>query len=301
MAGNLAGFADGPGNVAQFSSPSSVAVTPDGKTVYVADAGNNRIRMISFLGGDLTNPANWIVSTIAGNGTAGGTYYQTTGDLAALDNPSGLCLSPGGNLYVSEFSGNRIRRVSLLGGNPAVASNWLVALVAGNLSAAVGTPGDTDGPGSAATLRGPYGIACDGTGNIYVADEFNHRIRTISPDGVVTTMAGGVSGDSPSSGYIDALGATARFYSPAGISVDSSGNVYVAEQTTNHIRMISPAGSVTTVAGTGAAGTTDGVGNVATFYNPACVLVSPTGTLYVGSVNDNSIRMIQRIVGQGTQ
>ncbi len=302
VAGATSGaFADGSGRTATFSSPEGIAVTPDGNTLYVADLSDHRIRRISFTGGDITDPSNWLVATIAGTGAQGGNYSTpTAGNVATMNYPTGLALDPGGNIYFAEVQGNRIRRMQFLGGDTNNAANWTVYLIAGDASAVSGASGDVDGSFSSARFYSPDMIACDSSGRVYVADSANHRVRVVTSDGTVTTLAGGVSGDTPQFGYQDGAGATARFSTPTGVAVDSSGLVYVAESSGNRIRCITQAGNVTTVAGTGASGATDGPGNVATFYNPFALLVSPGGTLYVGSTNDNSIRMIQRNVSVGT-
>lgn len=295
-------FADGPGNTAGFSSPSGIAVTPDGNTLFVADVGNQRIRRIIHNGGDITNPQNWYATTIAGTGTAGGNYSVANGDVATLNAPFGLCMDAGGNLFLTEYSGNRVRRIRFKGGDASLAANYSVDLLAGSIAGVAGTTGDTDSNnGLSATLNHPSGIAVDGYGNLYVCDQSNHRIRMVTGDGAVTTLAGGVSGDAPSSGHVDGAGSTARFNSPEGITVDSSNEIFVTDASSNYIRRIGQNGVVSTVAGTGGSGATDGPGNVATFNNPAAIAADPYGNLYVGSVNDNSIRLIQRTITSGTQ
>ena len=289
-----AALTNGTGNVALFQYPRGLAVTPDGSTIYVADSGNQAIRRIAFTGGDPTNPVNWLISTIAGTGAEGGVYYSASGSTATFNEPWGICVDPGGNVYVSEQDGNRVRRLTFLGGDPSMAANWEVYLAAGDSSAVVGAAGDTDNTsGQLARFRVPEGIASDSSGNVYVADEGNCRIREISPDGVVTTLAGGTSGSAVQEGYVDGAGATAQFGVPGGVAVDSSGLVYVSDTGNNRIRVITKGGNVTTVAGTGTAGFADGTGLTATFENLTGVAVSAAGTVYVANFND--IRMIERI------
>ena len=296
------GFGDGAGTTAQFSFPQGIAVSPDGSVVFVADTSNHRIRRISFVGGDVTNPGNWYVNTIAGTGTVGGNYSSLPGNTATFNAPTGLCMDAGGNLYMTEYVGNRIRRIRYTGGDPTNASNYYVDPIAGSSVSVSPAAGEVDATnGTSATFNHPNQIAVDNYDNLYVADSSNQRIRKITEDGAVTTFAGGVSGDTPSTGHVDGTGDIARFNGPSGIAVDSADEVFVTEQSGNYIRRIGQNGVVTTVAGTGSLGTSDGPGNTATFTNPAAVAADVFGNLYVGSVNDNSVRMIQRTITSGTQ
>jgi sugar lactone lactonase YvrE len=138
-----------------------------------------------------------------------------------------------------------------------------------------GTAGYADGTGTVAKFWSPYDIAVDTAGNVYVTDNGNHRIRKISPAGVVTTFAGSNTG-----GYADGTGALAKFYYPHGVALDSVGNLYVTESN-NRIRKISPAGVVTTLAGSGTAGLLDGNGTAAKFNQPEGVAVDSAGNVYV--------------------
>jgi sugar lactone lactonase YvrE len=306
--GGAPGYGDGAGNVAQLSYPSSIVVTKDGSTVYVADSVNNRIRRIALNSPELdpTISSNWTVSTVAGNGTAGGTYSTSVGTTAALNSPTGLTLDPGGNLYVTESAGNRVRRLQFVGGDPTSAANWQVTLVAGDTSAAAGAGGTTDNAsGPSARFQNPTNIACDRSGTLYVTDTANHRIRKITADGSVTTLAGGIGGDVAASGYADgpalSSGApVARFASPIGLCIDSAGYVYVGEGTNARIRRISPTGYVTTVAGTGSSGAADGSGKTCQFNGLASLAIAPSGTIYIGEVNNNGVRLLQRIINSGT-
>jgi sugar lactone lactonase YvrE len=299
IAGNsfTTGFTDGAGDVATFSNPIGVAVTPDGLTVYVTDFENNAIRRITISSSlDPTNPANWMVSTIAGTGAAGGTYLSSLGTLATLNGPAGIALDAGGNLYFSELQGNRVRGLTYLGGDPRSSSSWEVVLLAGDLSAAAGTPGDTDATGEAATFRQPVQIATDLTGNAYVADTGNNRIRKITSGGVVSTFAGGTSGSSVVPGYHDGPAATALFHGAEGVAVDKSGLVYVADAGNGRIRAITQAGNVSTLAGAGSGTYLDGAGTVAQFPLPSNLAVTSSGSLFVG--DGSEIRLVERINSQ---
>jgi sugar lactone lactonase YvrE len=286
---------NGAGNIAQFVNPLGVAVTPDGSTIYVADSSNHAIRRITLTGSDPTDPASWSVTTIAGTGVQGGDYSSPTpGNMATLNNPTGIALDPGGNVYFDEANGNRIRKLQYMGGGPTLASNWMVLLIAGSTSAVNGTSGDTDSTnGLNATFNIPRGLACDLSGNVYVADEFNSRIRLVTPDGAVTTLAGGTSGSAVKQGHVDGAGASAQFYNPEGIAVDRAGTVYVADTFGQWVRQISQAGNVTTLAGTGTHGYVNGTGNIAQFSYPAGIAVDTSGTLYIGG--NASILKLERI------
>ena len=150
-----------------------------------------------------------------------------------------------------------------------------------------GTRGGVDGAGTSASFYFPQNIAVDGSGNVYVADTYNHKIRKISPAGVVTTLAG-----SGSSGSVDGTGTSASFNSPMGVAVDGDGNVYVADHINNKIRKISPAGVVTTFAGSGSPGDDNGTGTAASFRTPAGVAVDGDGNVYVADYGNFKIRKI---------
>ena len=302
IAGNVgapeSGDVDGLGSSARFNSPKGIAVTPDGSVLYVADSGNHKIKRIeTWFGADPTNPDNWTVSTIAGTGTAG--KDDGTGNVATFNEPYGVTLDQAGNVYVTERSGNRVRKLQFKGGNPNLPTSWQVSLVAGDNSATNGASGNTDGTGNAARFNSPAGITVDLSGNLYVADSGNHRIRKIAnplgaSGGTVSTFAGSTQG------YADGTGTSAQFNAPLGIAVDSAGYLYVADTGNNRIRQISPTGAVKTVAGNGTAGIVDGTGNQARFNSPRSVTIDPAGNLYVtDGANGEVVRIIQRIINTG--
>jgi hypothetical protein len=165
---------------------------------------------------------------------------------------------------------------------PAGARAQVVTTLAGS-----GATGSADGTGTAASFNYPTGVAVDGSGNLYVADSDNHKIRKISPGGVVTTLAG-----SGSPGSQDGIGGAASFSSPYGVAVDAGGNVYVGDSGNNKIRKITPAGAVTTFAGSGSPGGQDGTGTAATFNGPAGLAVDGGGNVYVAEAFGNTIRKI---------
>ncbi len=222
-----AGFANGTGTSAYFFGPSGIAVDGTGK-VYVADAGNNLIRLISPAG---------VVTTFAGNGNAG----ATNGSLlsASFNNPAALALDASGNVFVADLLNNMVRQINTSG---------TVSTLAGN-----GNTGSADSAGSAATFYFPNSLAVDGTGNIYVTEYVTNLIRKITPDGTVSTFAG--NGEA---GQADSTGTAASFDGPSGIAIDAVGNLYIADTYNNVIRKITPAGVASTIAGSGFAGSLNG-------------------------------------------
>jgi sugar lactone lactonase YvrE len=263
LAGTTQGYADGTGTAAKFGSPYGVAVDSAG-TVYVADSSNHRIRKITPGG---------TVSTLAGSGTAGG-FAEGSGTAAKFKSPFGVAVDSAGTVYVADSSNHRIRKIT-----PGDAGT--VSTLAGS-----GDPGNADGPGTAAQFYQPYGVAVDSAGTVYVADIDNHRIRKITPEGEVTTLAG-----SGNPGYAEGSGTAAQFSSPRGVAVDSAGTVYVADSLNHRIRKITPDGTVSTLAGS-TQGFADGTGTAAQFNNPTGVAVNSAGTVYVADMGTNRIRKI---------
>jgi len=263
LAGGLSGgYQDGAGDSARFSVPTGVAVDSSGN-VYVADTGNERIRKITPAG---------VVSTLAG-GVVG--YEDGAGDSAKFDTPFGVAVDSSGNVYVADTDNNRIRKIT--------ASTGIVSTLAGD-----STSGNNDGTGTSARFFSPAGIAVDSLGNVYVSDRGNNSIRKITAStGIVSTLAGdGTTGNN------DGTGTSARFFSPIGIAVDSSENVYVADKYNNSIRKITAStGIVSTLAG-GVLGYQDGPAADAKFKNPNGVAVDSSGNVYVSDTDSNRIRKI---------
>jgi len=263
------GYANGTGTAASFNYPTGVAVDGSGN-LYVADQHNHLIRKITSAG---------VVTTLAGIGSQG--YANGTGTAASFNYPWGVAVDGSGNLYVADQGNHLIRKITSAG---------VVTTLAGS-----GSSGSADGTGTAASFHDPTGVAVDGSGNLYVADKNNHLIRKITSAGVVTTFAG-----SGSSGSADGTGTAASFYRPDGVVVDGSGNVYVADRNNHLIRKITSAGVVTTLAGSGSAGSADGTGTAASFSYPSGVAVDGSGNVYVGDSDNHLIRKITTTLPSGS-
>ncbi len=199
-----------------------------------------------------------------------------TGAAASFNQPWGIATDSAGNVYVADTGNNTIRKITPAG---------VVTTLAGTAGV-----GSADGTGTAASFYSPYGVATDSAGNVYVADTGNDTVRKITPAGVVTTLAGtaGVQGS------VDGTGTAASFWFPRGLATDSAGNVYVADYGNQTIRKITPAGVVTTLAGTaGVGGYADGTGAAASFNSPLGIATDSTGNVYVtDSWIDYNVRKI---------
>jgi sugar lactone lactonase YvrE len=266
FAGSTLGSADLTGTNATFYLPYGITIDLS-DNLYVADLGNHRIRKITPLG---------VVTTFAGGGGggqgAGQGYTDGTGTNALFNQPSGITIDLSGNLYVVEL-GDRVRKITPLG---------IVSTIAGGTSA-----GSTNGTGTNASFNNPYGIAVDSLGNLYVADTGNNRIRKITPDGIVSTLAG-----NGTSGYIDGIGTSSLFNFPSGVAVDRNDNIFVTDTSNHRIRKITPGKVVSTLAGNGTAGFTEGTASNALFNMPFGIAVDTIGNVYIGDYNNHRIRKI---------
>lgn len=193
------------------------------------------------------------------------------------NNERGLAYDSSGNLFIADGGNNCIRKLS---------SSKQLTTFAGTCGSANGT---TNGTGTAASFANPEGIRIDASGSIYVADSSNNCIRKITSAAVVTTLAGSCGS---AHGFANGTGTAATFYSPNDLYVDASGNVFVADTGNNAIREVTPAGVVTTFAGTGAGGTVDGSAASATFLNPRGVTGDSAGNIYVADYGNDCIRKI---------
>ena len=275
----------GSASSATLAQPGAVAYDKNGN-LYLADTNNNVVREITPTG---------IITTIAGTGTEGFSGDGGAATAAQLDTPTGVAVDASGNVYIADSHNNRIRKVS--GGT--------IATFAGT-----GTPGFVgDGASaSAAQLALPTGVAVDASGNVYIADTNNDRIREVA-QGTITTIAG--NGEELLAG--DGGAATAASLDlPTGVAVDAAGRVYIADRHNQRVRMIDTNGSISTVAGSGAvtfSGGFAGDGSSATtasLAKPAGVAVDSAGTVYVADTNNQRIRQIGNgsiatIAGNGDQ
>jgi len=271
------GGTDGSNGVALFYYPEGLAVGTNGN-VYVVDNFENTVRKVTHIG------TNWAVKTIVGTAGVNGAN-DGTDQSAQLNEPSSIAIDSSNNLYVADSGNNTLRKISPSG------SDWVVTTIAGT----AGNTGAGDGTNGVAQFNYPSGIAVDAAGNVYVADTFNNTIREAVRNGtnwVVTTIAGNYQ----AYGSVDGTNLNAKFYYPSSITVDSAGNLYVADSGNSTLRKITPVGTnwvVTTIAGVALSpGSTDGTNTVALFYAPAGITVDATGNLYVADTVNNTIRKV---------
>ena len=312
IAGNgAAGSTSGQGIIASFKLPQGLTVDISGN-IYVADYGNGNVRKITntglvsdfaritvktsngtlnllsptgiatdisgnvyvadYFGGVITkiNPS-CNVNVLAGTGSLGA--KDGPGDSATFAFPTGIAVDKYGYVYVADASNNKIRKISPAG---------IVSTLAGT-----NATGSTDGVNNTATFNYPRGIALDDSGNVYVADSRNYKIRKISHNGFVSTLAGtGVSGNK------DGIKDSATFSSPYGVVIDKAGNIFVTDGSNNKIRMISPTGIVSTFAGTGNKGNADGLASSSSFSFPFGIALDTAGNIFIADQNNNKIRKI---------
>ena len=274
------GFDNGTIGNATFNSPFGMCIDKN-NNIYIADAGNNCIRKI--------NTVNGIVTTLAGTGTAG--WRDGAAAQAKFSSPADLCIDDSGNVYISDFLNQRIRKLSFDG---------YVTTVAGT-----GTAGYIDGDHSTARFNYPRGICRDISGNLFIADSWNHRIRKIDNFGVVTTFAGGGSskGVNSTGALVDSNNINARFFTPAGLAIDQYGNIYVADAYNHRIRKIDSSGFVTTIVGNGEIGPTNGgylngSKTTAILNTPTEVFVDTNSDeLFISDTFNNRIRKVEMISG----
>lgn len=233
-------------------NPSGLALDAAGN-LYISDLPNNRIYKLSTTGG---------IASVAGGGPVTG--FNGDGGLATtaiLNNPTGVAVDAAGNLYISEAS--RIRKVT--------ASTGRIATVAGP-GPANGALGD-GGQATGATLKGPQGVAVDPAGNLYIADTGNHRIRKVSPDGIIATVAA---------------------YDATALAPDTKGNLYFTDPSASRVRKVAPDGSVTTVAGNGSSAYSGdgGLAIIAALNAPGGVAADATGNLYIADSANGRIRLV---------
>ena len=258
------GFMDGSNNL--LNAPMGLSLYNG--TLYFADTGNNAIRSWS---------AATAVKTMAGSPALQG-VVNGAGTAALFMAPNQLATDAAGNVYVADSGNNCIRKITPAG---------VVSTLAGG-GASGQSAGLADGQGSNALFNHPVGIALDSQGNVFVADYNNDDIRKITPQGLVSTVAGvGYAA------YLDSTGTAAAFYNPIGLAVDATNNIYVADAGSNTIRRITPQGQVSTIAGQGgSSGNLDGSGTAALFNHPGGIAIDSKGNIYVADSGNNSIRQI---------
>jgi ABC-type branched-subunit amino acid transport system substrate-binding protein/sugar lactone lactonase YvrE len=262
------GYSDGPGPQARFAGPiGGMAIDRQGN-LYIPEPFGHRIRRITPDG---------MVSTVAGTGSPG--YADGPIATAQLNNPVGLSVDAAGNVYVADGENHRVRLIR---------PDGTVTTLAGT-----GEPGYRDGPAGEAQFNDPVDVAVSSRGVLYVADAGNDRIRAISPDGMVTTLAG-----SGRRGFKDGPPEQAEFNGPWKLTLAADGTLYVADGVAifmrgNHaVRGVAPDGTVSTVAGTGLPGLADGPAIEASFYWPEDLDVDAFGNIYVADSHSNRIRVI---------
>jgi sugar lactone lactonase YvrE len=244
-----------------------VALDGNGNVFYT-DSANNTV-------GEIT--AGGVVTTIAGTSGVAGSA-DGTGPAAQFNDPTSIAVDGGGNLYVADTVNNTIRKIAPGGG---------VTTIAGT----AGVYGSADGTGSAAQFDQPQGVATDGAGNVYIADTGNNTVRRMTPGGVVTTLAGTPLSLAPPPGSsvgppiqipthgLDGTGPAAQFYGPTGLAVDAKGNVFVSDTYNQTVRMITPAGAVTTIGGI--------LGNISgtVFNSPQGAAVNANDIVFIANAN----------------
>jgi sugar lactone lactonase YvrE len=262
LAGSGTGaYAEGFGTNAVFNFPTGLCIDAVGN-IYVADNGNNRIRLIKPSG---------IVSTFAGSGTSG--FEDGVGTSVKFNGPVGVVISLSRTLYVTDNNNHRIRMIS---------DSGVVSTFAGKSSS-----GYSDGIGTNAIFSNPRGLAIDASGTLYVTED-SHRIRMITSSGVVTTLAG-----SGSAGFSDGFRTSALFNFPVSLAIDPSGNIFVGDRDNHRIRMIKPDGYVVKVSGSGTVGSySDGIGTNARFNSPNGVTIDSSGNVLVADYYNNRIRIL---------
>ena len=294
---------------AMLNNPSAVAVDSSGN-LYIADPGNRRIRKVDT-SGTITSVAATInrltgltidasgnvyfshlsghrirkvdsmgtITIIAGTGESGFSGDGGLATAAMLNNPSAVAVDSSGNLYIADSGNHRIRKVDTSG---------TITTIAG--TGAGGFSGDR-GLATAASLNFPISVKLDSSGNLYISDYNNHRVRKVDTSGTITTVAG--VGDSRYSG--DGGPATAaRLNEPSATAVDSSGNLYIADYNNHRVRKVDTSGTITTIAGTGERGFSGdgGLAVAAKLAWPEAVAVDGSGNLYIADTNNNRVRRV---------
>ncbi|MEN9225530.1 MAG: NHL repeat-containing protein [Thermostichus sp. HHBFW_bins_43] len=263
-AGNgRAGHQDGAADQAQFDAPQGLLWDPEGG-LWVADSGNHCLRHID---------SQQQVTTFAGSCVAG--YRDGDPSQAQFRTPVGLALGPDGSLYVADRADHRIRRITPEGE---------VTTVAGT-----GQAGSADGPAEQAQLSQPTALVVEASGRIWIADQGNHRIRVLSPNGQLTTLSG------QGAGYADGPLEEARFQFPSGLALDTAGILWVADRENHRIRRLNPRGQVSTLAGQNEPGWQDGPAAQARFNQPSVLALLPDGSVVVADAGVQGLRRLSLV------
>ncbi len=269
-------------NLCKLNYPSGIVFDPSG-SMYIADDVNNCIRKVNISG---------IITTVAGNGTAGFSGDGGLATSAQLNGPGHVAFDALGNMFIADCINNRIRKVNTSG---------IISTIAGN-----GTPAYSGDGGTSilASLNYPWGITFDTSGNLYIADIQNNCIRKVNTSGTITTVAGnGIQGYSGDGG----LATSGELSTPYGIAFDASGNLYISDLGNNVIRKVNSFGIISTFAGNGTLGYggDGGIATLATLNFPAYVLFDGINNMYIADYYNHRIRkvnnsgIITTIVGNG--
>lgn len=258
----VSGSADGVGTAASFRYPDG-AVFDSQNNLFISDQSNHKIRKITPDG---------TVSTFAGTGSIGSA--DGIGTAASFYYPAGMAVDANDNLLVADYENNKIRKIT---------PDGTVTTFAGT-----GVAGAAEGTTLTAQFNGVTGVCVDGLGNVFAADYYNNKIRKIDALGNVTTFAG-----SGAIGSDNGNGAAASFYYPAIVTVDAANNLFVTDEENHKIRKITTDGTVSTYAGNGTIGSTDGISSSAQFNYPTGVAVDDSNTVFVADYTNNKIRKIK--------
>jgi len=255
---------------AKLNVPIQVALDSS-HNLYIADSSNNRIRKLTNSTGKISSVSGILTAGYSGDGAA------ASG--AQLNDPYGVYVDASGNIFIADLGNEVVRKIS---------TDGKIATVAGNAPNANFT-GD-GGPATSATLNQPLGLATDPSGNLYIADSFNHRIREVTTDGNINTIAGSSPGFSGDGGPAT----SAQMNRPFGICFDAAGNLYIADSQNNRIRKVATDGTMSTVAGNGTAGFAGdgGPATKAQLDRPWDVKVDAAGDLFIADYSNNRIRIV---------
>ena len=261
-----------------------LGVTYDSKdNLYISDTYNHRIRKV----------ASGVITTIAGSGATGAAAGSYSGDSkaatsATLNQPNCITTDSSFDLYIADNYNHRIRKITI--------STNIITTIAGSGStgSSAGSYSGDGGQATSATLNSPVGVAVDSSGNVYIGDSYNNRVRKVTYlTGIITTIAG--TGSTPYSGD-NVLATSATLYSPQGVSVDTSGNIYIVDQYNNRVRKVTAGtGIITTIAGSSTSSSFSGDGGEATsatLYKPVGIALDSSRNVYIDDWFNNRIRKV---------